>query len=202
MRRLGDQVGDLMVAKAALGHWKRNERPSFEGRLAATRGNALCMDQIDIRGFSCHAIKASIMNRTRHSRPLRMRSAPKCARHERFSSDLSERGASLPRHPHAAGSFLYPLLRRRNHSALRAGAGPRDGAGTGHACDEPPATHPQNDRGVIADHRTVQHRGDVGLCAISSRFRLDCQSSAIASCLDGEAELSAEADPAGRARRA
>ena len=51
-----------MVAKAALGHWKRNERPSLEGRLAATRGNALCMDQIDIRGFSCHAIKASIMN--------------------------------------------------------------------------------------------------------------------------------------------
>ena len=34
------------------------------------------------------------------------------------------------------------------------------------------------------------------------RFRLDCQSSAIVSCLDGEAELSAEADPAGRARRA
>ena len=51
-----------MVAKAALGHWKWNERPSLEGRSAATRGNALCMDQIDIRGSLCHAIKASIMN--------------------------------------------------------------------------------------------------------------------------------------------
>ena len=60
-----------------------------------------------------------------------------------------------------------------------------DGAGTGDAFNEPPATHPQNDRGAIADHCAVQRRGGVGLCAIGSRFRLDCQSSAIASRLDG-----------------
>ena len=48
----------------------------------------------------------------------------------------------------------------------------------------------------------VQRRGGAGLCAIGSRFCLDCQSSAVAAHLDGQAELSPKADPADGARRA
>ena len=61
---------------------------------------------------------------------------------------------------------LYAVLRRGDHSALRAGAGPGDGAGTGDAPDEPSITHSANDRGATADRRAVQRRGGDGLCAV------------------------------------
>ena len=85
---------------------------------------------------------------------------------------------------------------------VRAGAGPCDGAGTGDAFDEPPITHPQDDRGAIADNCAVQHRGGAGLRAIGSCFYLDRQSSTIAAHIDGQAELPPQADPADGSRPA